>query len=189
MPRLPNPNTSTSASGSAARRLFARVRGEGGQALVEFALVIPLLLIVLLGIVDFGRAINYWNDENHLAELGARLAAVGYLPTSGACGGQTSLTAYLNCQAGTDSSELQKGSGGKTGVTGSGATYDVCVPNNAVGETVQVQVKAGYNWLPMPGVLANGFQFTQTTLKGTATMRLENVLPSSWINDTGPCPT
>ena len=35
---------------------------ESGQALVEFALVLPLLLLLVLGMVDFGKAYNYWND-------------------------------------------------------------------------------------------------------------------------------
>ncbi len=33
-------------------------RGERGAAAVEFALVLPLLVALVLGIVDFGRAYN-----------------------------------------------------------------------------------------------------------------------------------
>ena len=53
---------------------------ESGVALVEFAMVLPLLLILLLLILDFGRAINYWIDTTHLASEGARLAAVDKAP-------------------------------------------------------------------------------------------------------------
>ncbi len=35
-----------------------RIRNERGQATIEFALILPLLLLLLLGIIEFGRA---WN--------------------------------------------------------------------------------------------------------------------------------
>ena len=53
---------------------------ESGQALVEFALVLPLLLLLVLGMVDFGKAYNYWNDTTHLTAEGARFAAVNRKP-------------------------------------------------------------------------------------------------------------
>lgn len=51
-------------------------RGERGQALVEFALVTPLLLILLLGMVEFGRAWNTYQTVTDAAREGARVAAV-----------------------------------------------------------------------------------------------------------------
>jgi hypothetical protein len=57
-----------------------RLRGEGGQAAVEFALVLPLLLLVLFAIVEFSRAYNAFNDLNQMAADGARFAAVGRYP-------------------------------------------------------------------------------------------------------------
>jgi hypothetical protein len=58
-----------------------RIREERGTALVELALVLPLLLIVLLGMLDFGKAFNEWISQTHLASEGARLAAVNYCPS------------------------------------------------------------------------------------------------------------
>ena len=52
-----------------------------GAALVELALVLPLLLMVLLGMLDFGKAFNEWISQTHLASEGARLAAVNYCPS------------------------------------------------------------------------------------------------------------
>jgi Flp pilus assembly protein TadG len=49
---------------------------EDGQALVEFALIMPFLLLFLVGIVEFGRA---WNEHDALTDAtreGARQAAV-----------------------------------------------------------------------------------------------------------------
>ena len=48
--------------------------------MVEMALVMPILLFLALGIVDFGRAMNYWNDVNQIAADGARFAAVNKNP-------------------------------------------------------------------------------------------------------------
>ena len=55
---------------------------ERGVALVEFALVLPILLVLLFGMLDFGRAFNYWIDSTHLANEGARWAVVNKNPAS-----------------------------------------------------------------------------------------------------------
>ena len=47
-------------------------RGERGQATVEFAIVLPLVLLILVGLIEFGKAFNYWLSLNHLANEGAR---------------------------------------------------------------------------------------------------------------------
>lgn len=47
-----------------------------GQSLVEFALVLPLLLVVLFGILDFGRVIYAYNAISNAARTGARVAIV-----------------------------------------------------------------------------------------------------------------
>lgn len=52
-------------------------RPRRGQALVEFALVLPLLMLVLFGIVEFGRAWNAKQVLTDAAREGARLAVVG----------------------------------------------------------------------------------------------------------------
>jgi Flp pilus assembly protein TadG len=52
------------------------LRGERGQAMVEFALVIPIFLLLVIGVIEFGRA---WNLQQTLADAsreGARRAAV-----------------------------------------------------------------------------------------------------------------
>jgi len=49
---------------------------DRGQSLVEFALVAPVLLVILLGVVDLGRAIYYYNTLSNLAREGARAGIV-----------------------------------------------------------------------------------------------------------------
>lgn len=52
-----------------------RRRGRG-QSLVEFALVLPIFLIVVIGVFDLGRAVFSYNTLTNGVREGARLAAV-----------------------------------------------------------------------------------------------------------------
>lgn len=55
----------------------SRSRTERGAALVEFALVLPLLLVLVFGIVDFGRAFQSSITLTNATREGARLGATG----------------------------------------------------------------------------------------------------------------
>ena len=59
-----------------ARVIPAVIRSNRGQAVVEFALVFPLLLLVCFGITEFGRAWITMNILTSAAREGVRLAAV-----------------------------------------------------------------------------------------------------------------
>jgi TadE-like protein len=58
------------------RSVVDLVRGNRGNAVVEFALVLPLLLTVCFGITEFGRAWMTMNILTSAAREGVRLAAV-----------------------------------------------------------------------------------------------------------------
>ena len=62
----------------------AQLRSQRSQALIEFALVSPILLLLLFGVIDIGRAIFYYDTLNHAAREGARVAvrASNQLPTN-----------------------------------------------------------------------------------------------------------
>lgn len=49
--------------------------GTSGQALVEFALILPLLVLLVLGICDFSRAIRVNNAISNMSREGANLAS------------------------------------------------------------------------------------------------------------------
>lgn len=51
-------------------------RWSPGQALVEFALILPLLILVLVGIFDFGRAIYAFNTISNAAREAVRIGIV-----------------------------------------------------------------------------------------------------------------
>ena len=58
-----------------------REQSERGTTAVEFAIVVPLLLLILLGIIDFGRLLFVQVSLNAASREGARAASL-YSPTS-----------------------------------------------------------------------------------------------------------
>jgi len=52
-----------------------RLRGSRGQALTEFALVLPVLLVIVLGGLDFGRIFLGWINVQSMARIAANYAA------------------------------------------------------------------------------------------------------------------
>jgi Flp pilus assembly protein TadG len=58
------------------RSLFRRGRSERGAALLEMALTLPLLLLVCVGILEFGRAYQTWQVLTNAAREGARIAVL-----------------------------------------------------------------------------------------------------------------
>ena len=53
------------------------MRNENGSSSIEFALILPVLVLLLLGIFQFGLAYNNYLAITHAAREGARMAAVG----------------------------------------------------------------------------------------------------------------
>jgi hypothetical protein len=133
------------------RRAASVSRDESGQSLVEFAVVLPLVLLLLLGIMDFGKAFNYWITENQVAAEGARRAAVNLSAAS--------LHDYVRSQI-------------KVTELHDNAKICVSFPDGqtTVGHPVKVTVAIKYLWLP---VLKRFGHVGSLTLRNSATMRLE----------------
>jgi Flp pilus assembly protein TadG len=116
----------------ASAELPALAADERGQALVEFALVLPILLVVVVGILKFGFAENTRNNELNLAHIVARYASVNEDPSS------ETLQNWAKKQA--DSQSVR-------------ATAQVCInfpkgTSNA-GDPVEVTVTYQMIWLPI----------------------------------------
>ena len=86
-----------------ARRIIRRLRtrraalGRDGLAAVEFALILPVLLLFLFGIIQFGFLVSVYNTMVHAAREGARGMAVEQLTESeGKTLTEQRLTAYGN---------------------------------------------------------------------------------------------
>ena len=56
--------------------IIRRLRNESGQAMVEFAVTLPILIMILCGIIDYGWIITNQNSIDHSAREGARYAIV-----------------------------------------------------------------------------------------------------------------
>jgi Flp pilus assembly protein TadG len=155
------------------------IEGERGAALIEFALVLPLVLLLLFGMIDFGKAFNYWNDETHLANEAARYAVVNKNPLGG-----SSLEAAVKQEA--DSAELRNGcsscSIGTPGITVNFCFVDTDpstgAPVTTAGAPLRATVSADYHWLAY--LVGQGLR-AQSGLTGSATMRIEQ--------DYGPSPS
>ncbi|MBC8061262.1 MAG: pilus assembly protein [Clostridiaceae bacterium] len=53
------------------------IKNEKGQSLVEFAIILPILLLLLFGIAEFGIMLNSYLTIQNVAREGSRLGIVG----------------------------------------------------------------------------------------------------------------
>lgn len=61
---------------TAAPRLKLAHRARDGQTLVEFALILPLLVMLTVGVIDAGRAVAEYNLVSEAARAGARVGRI-----------------------------------------------------------------------------------------------------------------
>ena len=153
-------------------RLIRRQRknGEKGQALVEFALLVPLFLILLFGIVDFGMGFYSWITVTNSAREGARVGAV-HPPldvASSPCFGKASLDQCIQDRV-LDSAGLAD--------QATKMTVTVTNAEGQSGESVVVKVDYDYDLItPLAGLVqfVSGDTIGPTlNLSSTADMRLE----------------
>jgi TadE-like protein len=138
---------------------------EDGQALVELAIVIPLVLLFLFGIIDFGLALNAKNSDTNLANLAAREVSVIGTGANPICKGtpESTLSLWVSCMA-----------------PASGATApSVCVADTAgatpsssyaTGDPIEVEVTSNFGWLKL---LTGQISHLKSTISASATMRME----------------
>lgn len=135
---------------------------ERGQVLVEFALLAPLLLLIVVGIIQFGVALNYWLDLQRIANQGARWAVVNAYPGCPRTGPDAPCSPTL--QAYLASAPVSGGLNPDTVICfeeQSGA------PSGAtVGDPVTVRLTFEFDFVPIVGV-------GTLDLTGAATMRVE----------------
>ena len=139
-----------------------RGRGQSGVATVEFILILPVFLVLLLGVFDFGKAFNYWIDGTHLSHEGVRFAAVGKNPGPGA-----TLAESIKARADTD--ELSNGGDSVTG------PLKVCISfpdgTSRIGDSIQVSVEFTYEFMGFINTMFT--DITSATVTNTSTMRIE----------------
>ena len=132
--------------------------------LVEFALLAPLLLLIVVGIIQFGVALNYWLDLQRIANQGARWAVVNHYPGCPRSGPDAPCAPTLQQYLASDS------------VAG-GLNPDVVIcfeemngtPSGAtVGDPVTVRLTTEFDFVPIVGKVGS------VELTGAATMRVEH---------------
>jgi Flp pilus assembly protein TadG len=67
------------------RRSLARLRRDRGAAAVEFAIILPILMLVVFGVIQFGIALSRIEVYVSAAREGARYAAVHCRPEAEQC--------------------------------------------------------------------------------------------------------
>jgi Flp pilus assembly protein TadG len=158
------------------------LRSERGTAIVEFALIAPLLFLLVFGIIEFGRALNYYNDLTQLSGQAARAAIVNRNPDGSAVGIANSdcpaNNMTIQCQTAatypTDG-ELKNGISVCLGTLPAGAGSTATIQTNTtphVGDPITVRTKYVYNFL------TKFFGFGSITLTSTQTEILE--APATW---------
>jgi Flp pilus assembly protein TadG len=58
------------------RILVAKARSDAGQAVVEFALIAPAVILIMFGVLSFGLIFSWKNVLNNAAREGARAGAI-----------------------------------------------------------------------------------------------------------------
>ena len=84
----------------------ASSKGDRGASLVEFAMVMPFLLVLLFGVIDFGWTLSQNMDLRSTANFGARAASVSEVSGSNADDRLADLVAQIQARA----SQLDEGS-------------------------------------------------------------------------------
>jgi len=105
-----------------------RVRSDvSGQAMVEFAIVLPLLLILMIAVFEFGRAWSVYHAVTDAARSGARSAVVADPGTTQDSVYAIVRRALARASIDTGSATTVTLSGWRAG-TGTPATVEIAVP-------------------------------------------------------------
>jgi Flp pilus assembly protein TadG len=129
-------------------KIWSKLGAQGGQAFVEFVIVLPLLVLLVFGITQFGLAFRNYLAITDAARVAARAAAVKR--TNDPCGAAT--TAIQNTV-----------SAGQWAQVSSRIT---CTAGPNVGDQVKITIDYPYA-IGLPGVSASG------DLTASATERME----------------
>jgi Flp pilus assembly protein TadG len=158
------------ASRAAFAKALAVARLDQGVAAVEFAILVPVLLLIVFGILDFGRAMNYKNELTQVSNQVARYAAVNKSPIDGrsAFPGCGSVKSYF-----ASASPLHVDTPEIATMISNGTL--LITPGSKVGDPVTVKFTTNFNFLPFIGSGTFGIGKASSSLSGAATMRLEQV--------------
>ena len=148
------------------------LKREDGVAMTEFALIVPVFLLIVAGLLAFGRVFFYWIEANHMASETARWAVVDRNPY-----GPTTLQQHA-----AQTSTVEFASDVKVCIDFPGKTRTTA----DLGDPVRVKIQKPFNFLPI-------LNMGTITVRGTSTMRIERLanngdpLNYSDLNNIGTC--
>ena len=125
------------------------LRRSDGVAMTEFALILPIFMVIVAGLLGFGRVFFYWIQANHVANETARWAIVDLNPYA-----PTTLQ-----QAAADSSSSEFNSDTTVCITRQGTTLKI-------GDPLTVTVAKPFTFVPILNI--GGI-----TVRASSTMRVE----------------
>jgi len=144
---------------------------ERGAAAVEMALVLPLLLLVLFGLIDFGRAFNAQMQLTQAAREGVRVVVVGGFTSSAAAKTAAETRAQL----------AMPGGGGSTSPTVTAITYcaaanSTTTPPTPATVTGSITVQSTFSFLTPLGPIAKLVGGGSSTLGDVKTLSATGVM-------------
>lgn len=134
----------------------SRARGDDGAAVIELALILPILAVLVFGTIDLGRGYSDKNELTNMAREG------GFAAIRGNCAGAVAAAQSENPAMAAKASTIKLVSGTST----SGAAITSCASGSTV--TMVVQRKMALV-TPLIGAILNG---SSVTLTGTSTVRV-----------------
>ena len=152
------------------RRWLHRARQAKGAALVETAFVLPIMLLVCVGILEFGRAYQTWQVVTNAAREGARVAILPEYPDDSVI---ARVKTYL--KNGGLPAAIVDGATTKILITANTIPIDVAGANTA--SAVRVVVEYPFEFMvlqPVAQLVVNGSTAGQAfTMRMTTIMRNE----------------
>ncbi|MDQ2840158.1 MAG: pilus assembly protein [Acidobacteriota bacterium] len=149
------------------KRLLCRTkaRDNAGQALVELALSVPLLLIILVGVAEFGRFAYFAIEISNAAHAGVQYGAQTNVTASDRAGMQSAATSDGSDVPGISASAIHY-------CACSNGTASTCLPTDCGGARIVEYVKVNTTATVSPMFSYPGISQT-LTLTGQAVMRVE----------------
>jgi Flp pilus assembly protein TadG len=139
--------------------------GERGAAAVEFALLSPLLLILVFGIIDFGLAMNAQIIIGNAVREGARAAALGASYDDTIAAAQKAESGVVGVVP-TPTADCKLADGSNCATVGATAWAKGTTNGAPSGATVTVSIMFVYKWITpiqmIPG-LSSSLTFTRTS--------------------------
>ena len=124
------------------------LRRDDGVAMTEFALILPIFMVIVAGLLGFGRVFFYWIQANHVANETARWAIVDRNPY--------------------DPETLQQHAANSATSEFAGAKVCITRTGTELGDPLEVTVAKPFTFVPIMNI-------GTITIRASSTMRVERL--------------